>query len=342
MNVVREMRLFSATIHVVVLAWMVFFLTSPAPSLGADRIRIFYSAITGEQSAFYIVKESGMFQKYGLDPEVIFLDSGTIAVQAMLSGEVQLGLLGATAAIASNLRGSDIKIVAGMINSLTYVLVSDPKITRPEQLKGGKIAISRFGSLSDFGVRFALKRLNVPLSDVTLLQLGGGQTSRLAALRSGVVQAAIFAPPITRVAREQGFHTMLDLMKDKFEYAGSAFAASGAFLREKPDLATRFLRAYVAGIQYGKTHKEESMRITARYMKLDYNKDRASLEETYNVFMQDVVQRKPYPSLDGIQRVLDQIAESDPKAKTAKPEQFVDTRILSELDHSGFIDALYK
>lgn len=135
---------------------------------------------------------------------------------------------------------------------------------------------------------------------------------------------------------------MLDMVKDKFEYAGSAFAASGAFLRDKPDIAMRFMRAYVAGIQYGKTHKEESMRITARYMKLDFDKERASLEETYNIFIQDVVQRKPYPTLEGIQRVLDQIAESDPKAKSAKPEQFIDTRLLSELDRSGFIDGLYK
>lgn len=315
---------------------------SVRPSFGADRLRMFYSAITGEQSAFYIIRESGMFQKYGLDPEIIFLDSGTIAVQAMLSGEIQLGLLGATAAITSNLHGSDIKVIAGMINSLTYILMSDSKITRPEQLKGGKIAISRFGSLSDFGARLALKRLNVPLTDVTLLQLGGGQTSRLAALKSGVVQAAIFAPPITRVAREQGYYPMLDMMKERLEYAGSAIAASGAFLREKPDVAARFMRAYVAGIHYAKTHKDESMRITARYMKLDMNKDRASLEETYNIFIQDVVQRKPYPTLEGIQRVLDQIAETDPKAKTVKPEQFVDTRLLSELDRSGFIDGLYR
>src|SRR5258706_645150 len=316
---------------------------SSAPeSFAAEKIRIFYSAITGEQSAFYIVKESGMLQKYGLDPEMIYLDSGTIAVQAMLSGEIQLGLLGSTAAISSSLRGSDVKIIAGMINSLTYILVSDPKITRPEQLKGAKIAIARFGSLSDFGVRLALKRLNVPLSDVTLLQLGGGQTARLGALKSGVVQAAIFAPPITRVAREQGVYSMLDMIKDKFEYAGSAIAASGAFLPDKPDLAARFMRAYVARIHYPETHQEESMRITARYMKLDGQKDRASLEETYNIFIQDVVQRKPYPSLEGIQRVLDQIAETDPKAKSAKPEQFVDTRLLAELDRSGFIDGLYK
>ena len=142
---------------------------SVRPSFGADRLRMFYSAITGEQSAFYIIRESGMFQKYGLDPEIIFLDSGTIAVQAMLSGEIQLGLTGATAAITSNLHGSDIKIIAGMINSLTYILMSDPKITRPEQLKGGKIAISRFGSLSDFGARLALKA-GVPTSPDTLLR----------------------------------------------------------------------------------------------------------------------------------------------------------------------------
>ena len=241
-------------------AWAAVFCSlAPRESFAAEKIRIFYSAITGEQSAFYIIKESGMFQKYGLDPEIIYLDSGTIAVQAMLSGEIQLGLLGSTAAISSSLRGSDIKIIAGMINNLTYVLMSDPKINRPDQLKGSKIAIARFGSLSDFGVRLALKRLNVPLSDVTLLQLGGGQTARLAALKSGVVQAAIFAPPITRVAREQGFYSMLDMIKEKFEYAGSAIAASGAFLREKPDVAARFMRAYVAGIHYAKTHREEIM-----------------------------------------------------------------------------------
>ena len=182
----------------------------------------------------------------------------------------------------------------------------------------------------------------MPLSDVTLLQLGVGQNARLAALKSGVVEAGIFVPPVTRVARRQGFYPMLDMSKEKFEYAGTAIAVSGQSLREKPEMVERFLRAYIAGIHYAKTHKEESMRITARYMKLDPDKDRASLEETYNIFIQDVVQRKPYPSLPGIQRVLDQIAETDPKAKTAKPEHFVDTRLLTELDRSGFIDGLYK
>src|SRR5574342_1342314 len=108
----------------------------------AEKIRLFYSAITGEQSIIYIVKESGMLQKYGLDPEMIFIDSGTVAVQTMLSGESQLGIVASTPVVLSALHGSGLKMVAGLINSLTYILVTSPNITRPEQLKGGKIAIA--------------------------------------------------------------------------------------------------------------------------------------------------------------------------------------------------------
>lgn len=308
----------------------------------AEKIRLFYSAITGEQSIMWIVKESGMLQKYGLDPEMIFIDSGTVAVQSMLSGEIQLGMVGSTAVVLSALQGSGLKLVSGLINSLTYILVTSPNITRPEQLKGGKIAIARFGSLSDFGVRLALKRFGIPLSDVTLLQVGGGQTARFAALKSGVVQATIFAPPMTGVAKEQGFYPMLDMIAQKIEYQGSGIAMSPSFLREKPESAARFMKGLVAGIHYAKTHKEESMRITARYMKLDYKRDHRALEETYKIFIEQVIEKKPYPTMEGLQRVIDQIAETDPKAKAARPEQFVDARLLKDLDQSGFIDNLYK
>jgi len=124
-----------------------FLLFRPRESFAAIKFA-FLLRYLRRASAFYIVKRSGMFRNIGLDPETIYLDSGT-SVQAMLSGEIQLGLLGSTAAISSSLRpDSDIKIIAGMINNLTYVLMSDPKINRPDQLKGSKIAIARFGSLS--------------------------------------------------------------------------------------------------------------------------------------------------------------------------------------------------
>lgn len=311
-------------------------------SQGAEKIRIFYTAITGEQSIFWIVKESGMLEKYGLEPEMIYIDTGTLAVQTMLAGESHLGMVGSTAVVLSGLKGSNLKILSGLINSLTYILITDPKITRPEQLKGAKLAIARFGSLSDFGTRLALKKLGVSISDVTLLQIGGGQTARFAALKSGVVQGAIVAPPMTRVAKEQGFYPMLDMIKEKIEYAGSGIAVSPAFLKRNPETIRKFMKGLVAGIHYAKTHKEESMRITARYMRLDYNKELPALEETYKIFIEEVVQRRPYPTLEGIQRVIDQVSETDATAKAAKPEQFVDTSFLKELDQSGFIDSLYK
>ena len=147
---------------------------------------------------------------------------------------------------------------------------------------------------------------------------------------------------MTGVAKEQGFYPMLDMIAQKIEYQGSGIAMSPSLLKEKPESALKFMKGLVAGIHYAKTHKEESMRITARYMKLDYNRDRPALDETYKIFIEQVVEKKPYPTMEGLQRVIDQVAEKDPRAKAAKPEQFVDTRLLKELDQNGFIDNLYK
>jgi ABC-type nitrate/sulfonate/bicarbonate transport system substrate-binding protein len=152
---------------------------------GNEKMRIFYTAITGEQSIFWIVKESEMLQKYGIDPEMVFIDSGTLALQTMVAGDSHLGMVGSTAVVLSNLSGSGVKMIAGLVNNLTYILITDPKITRPEQLKGAKLAIARFGSLSDFGTRLALKKVGVSLSDVTLIQIGGGQPGRLQLLSRG-------------------------------------------------------------------------------------------------------------------------------------------------------------
>jgi NitT/TauT family transport system substrate-binding protein len=309
---------------------------------GNEKIRIFYTAITGEQSIFWIVKESGMLQKYGIDPEMVFIDSGTLALQTMAAGDSHLGMVGSTAVVLSNLSGSGVKMIAGLVNNLTYILITDPKITRPEQLKGAKLAIARFGSLSDFGTRLALKKAGVSPSDVTLIQIGGGQPGRFAALKSGVVQGLVVAPPMTRVAIEQGYHPFLDMIKEKIEYAGSGIVASPTLLRQRPQTIRNFMKGFVAGIHYAKTHKQESMRITARYMRLDFNKDRTALEETYRVFIDQLVERKPYPTIEGLRRVLEQVAESDPKVRSAKPEQFIDTSFLRELDQSGFIDGLYR
>ena len=331
-----------SAIFIFSVAWIISFAHGAAAGEANEKIRIFYTAITGEQSIFWIVKESGMLQRYGLDPEMVFIDSGTLALQTMIAGEGHLGMVGSTPVVLSGLGGSGVKLIAGLINSLTYILITDPKVTRPEQLKGGKLAIARFGSLSDFGTRLALKKVGLSSSDVTLLQIGGGQPGRFAALKSGIVQGLVVAPPMTRVAVEQGYYPFLDMIKEKIEYAGSGVAVSPTFLRQKAQTIRNFMKGLVAGIHYAKTHKEESMRITARYMKLDFNKDRAALEETYRVFIDQIVERKPYPTMEGLRRVIEQVAETDPKVKSAKPDQFIDTSFLRELDQSGFIDGLYR
>ena len=146
-------------------------------------------------------------------------------------------------------------------------------------------------------------------------------------------------PPFTISAQKLGFNLMLDLKKTGLEYQHTGLAAQTSFLKEEPETAKNFVKSYLEGIWYYKTHKKESIEIMSEFMKTE---DEEALEETYREFALKIVPQKPYPTLKGIQLILDQLSQKNPKAKTAKPEDFIDTTILEEIDQSGFIDQLYK
>jgi ABC-type nitrate/sulfonate/bicarbonate transport system substrate-binding protein len=230
-------------------------------------------------------------------------------------------------------------MVASAENTAAYALVTAKEITQPKDLKGHSVAISTFGGSSEIVIRYTLEKLGLDSrKDVTLLQVGG-QSTRFAALQSGRVKATIVVPPFTITAKKQGFNILAEVADMGFEYQGNGVALTGAFLKSNPETVRNFLKAYIAGIHFMKTQKEETLKIIAKYMKME---DREALDETYRVFATQIAPKKPYPTLKGFQAILDEVAETNPKAKQAKPEQFVDTRLLREIDQSGFIDALYR
>lgn len=307
----------------------------------SQGLTVGYTAISGEQAVLWVTKESGQFERYGLPVGLVFVEAGTKGIQALLAGDVPIMLIGGTAVILSNLAGADIKMLAGVINVLAYHFVTRPEITRPEQLRRGKVAVGSFGSLSDFGARVALESLRLdPERDVTILQIGA-QTTRFAAVRAGSVQATVVAPPLTRVAKEVGFFTMVDLIALRVPFQGSGIAAPMPWVRRNPDLVRRFMKGLVAGIHFFKTQKEESIRITARYLRLDPQREREALAEGHRVFALEVIQPVPYPTMEGIQRILDRIAAREPRARAARPEALVDVTVLKELEQSGFVTELY-
>ena len=255
------------------------------------------------------------------------------------TGEVQFGVVAGAPVVQSNLRGSSVVLVTGFLNTLDYQFIVDKTITRPDQLKGKAVAVSQPGSSSDFAMRYALDKYGLePGKDVSLVEIGS-QPARFAALQSGKIQGVMIAVPLTLTAKKMGFNMLADLQMLGLEYQYTAMATTRDLIKSRPDLVRSVVKASVEAIHYLKTHRKEAIEILRKYMKTD---DTEALAETYEAIALTLVPERPYPTLRGIQTILQELAAKDPKAKTAQPEQFVDMSFVKELDASAFIDRLYK
>jgi LysM repeat protein len=230
-------------------------------------------------------------------------------------------------------------MIAGLLNTLDYKLIVSRDITRPDQLKGKTMAVSRAGGSSDFATRYALDKYGlVPGKDVTLVQIGS-QPARFAALETGKIQGVMISIPLTANAANSGFNTLADLQMLGLEYQHTSLALNQDFLKKQPDIGRSVLKAFVEGIHYMKTRRRESLSILAKYLKTD---DQDALEEAYEAIILALIPQKPYPTIKGIQTILREFGAKDERARAARPEQFVDMTYMRELDSSGFIDRLYK
>ena len=304
-----------------------------------EKVRIAYSAISGSQLVGWIANDAGFFRKNGLDVEFIFIEGGPRALQSLAGGELQFAVVAGAPVLQSNLRGSSVVLVAGFLNTLDYQFVVDRTITRPDQLKGKAVAVSQPGSSSDFAMRYALDKYGLEAGkDVSLVEIGS-QPARFAALQSGKIQGVMIAVPLTLTAKKMGFNILADLQMLGLEYQYTAMATTRELIKSRPDLVRNVVKASVEAIHYLKTHRKEAIEILRRYMKTD---DTEALVETYEAIALSLVPERPYPTLRGIQVILQELGAKDPKAKAARPEQFVDMSFVKELDAAGFIDRLYK
>ena len=316
---------------------------SPRFASAADKplqkINVAYSSISGNIAPLWVTQDKGFFRKYGLEVQSILIESGTTTAQALVAGDISFASVAGPPVIQSALRGADVVMIASVINTLTFQLFTERGITRPDQFKGKAVGVTRYGSATDFAMRYALDKYGLDANkEVAVLQLGN-QPAQLAALEAGKVQGAMLSMPTSVRAKKLGFPMLADLQMLGLEYQHTSIATSRALLKSKPDLARDFVRAYVEGIHYAKTHRRETIEVIAKYLRTD---DKEILDDTYDSIVQTLVPEKPYPTLKGIQIILREFGAKDPAARSARPEQFVDTTILKELDSSGFIDKLYK
>lgn len=311
---------------------------SPAPQ-ALKKVVIGYSAISTSQAPAWVAHEAGIFRKYGLDVQLIFVESGSRTVQTLISGDVVAAQVAGPSVMQSNLQGSGVVLIAGILNTMDYKLIVSRDITRPDQLKGKIVAVSRVGSSSDFATRYALEKYGlIPDKDVTILQIGS-QPARFSALETGKIHGVMIAIPLTAKAAKMGYNTLADLQMLGLEYQHTGLAVSQNIIKTQPELARNVLKAFVEAIYYIKTHRKETIAILGKYLKAD---DPEALVEAYEAVGLALIPEKPYPTLKGIQIMLREMGIKDPAARAARPEQFVDMTLMKELDSTGFIDRLYK
>ncbi|MGH7825107.1 MAG: ABC transporter substrate-binding protein [Candidatus Binatia bacterium] len=316
-------------------------LSATAAFAQLTRLNVGYSAISADQLPAWVAKDTGIFAKNGLDVQLIFFTGGSTAILALVSGDVPITQVSGPGLVNSVLAGSDAVFVAGGMTSLNYVLMGKPGLKTTEQLKGGTVAISRFGSATDSIARFALRRIGLtPGKDVALVQVGSGP-SRLDAAMTGRVSAAVINPPSSFIAEKRGLVVLADVAKMGLVFQHTGAATTRRFIKENQDVLRRYVRSHMEAVHKIWTDKEATVRTLGKYMGSGVERD--ILEKSReNILTEALLSRKQYPTLEGLKTVLDEISERDPRAKTAKPQQFVDSSFIKELDQSGFIDGLYK
>lgn len=296
-----------------------------------------YSAISGNALPAWIAKDAGIFEKNGLDVQLVYFTGGTTAVMALISADTPFAYLAGPAVVNSVLAGSDATLVAGGITSFNYYLLSRADIKTPEQLKGGIVAISRFGSASDVVARFALSKIGLaPEKDVTIVQIGGA-TARVDAVLTGRAQATVLDPLPSIIAQKRGMNLLVDLPKLGLVYQQMAPVTTKKYIREHSDVVRRYVKAQIEAVHRIYTDKEASIRALTRFFGGRIERD--VLEKTReDLLSESVLPRKQYPSVEGLRTIL----ATEFKGKAAKPEDFFDASFVRELDQSGFTDALYK
>ncbi len=313
-------------------------LLAPRHAAAAEIIHVGLAGLSGNLIHPFIARDQGFFQKYGIDARLVVFEGGSVLSQAAIAGEVKFSITSGPVTITSRSQGADTIIVASYMNVLPYSMVTAKGIAGWEQLKGKRVAISRFGSGTDTAVRLVLEKFNLdPTKDVTIVQLGA-QPSRFAGLVNGAVDATIIAPPFDITAKKMGYHILTNIAELGIPYPQEVIETTDRYLREQPALAKNFLKAFLEGIHYGLTNKDGAKKIMAKYLKIT---DPEILEATYQSYAQ-TTDRRMLPNMQGMQIGYDEVARRVPAAKTKKPADYVNTRLLNELEKEGFFKQLQK
>ena len=311
------------------------FVVFPGRAQAADKIAADFGGLSGFQSASWVAKDLRLFEKYGLDADLVMITGGARSVAALLGGSTQFATGSGTAPLLAYARGSDVAVLAASYNKFPYAFVVKPDIRSPRDIRGKRIGILNFGGSNDIALQLALKEWGLKQQEVQVM-VGGDAPTRLLSLTVGRVDATILSPPHLTKAVQAGYRILADMGEMRANFSQSTVYARRSYLRENRDIVKRFLKAYSEAVHVIKTDRERTLKVFAKRMRLD---DPEILRATYDYF----APRFSFPprvDMAGIKDTLEFYAGTNPEVRGRNPQEFVDHSVLDELEKEGFFKAL--
>jgi len=308
-----------------------------AEAAEAEKLNVCYSSIAATSITTWVPKEAGIYKKYGLDVSIIYV-AGAQSITTLISGDTQIVQGSGAAAVLSRLSGSDVIMIGTTVNVIPMSLVTTPDVSGPQDLRGKTFGVSRFGSLTDLGLRKAVSEFGLdPNKDIKMIQTGG-VPENLLFMQQGVIKGALISSPTLEKAKELGYKELINLAEIKYRYPGTALVTTDAFIRNRPQTVNRFLKATLEGIKYAKANPDFTIRILGQYTR---NSDTKLLASAFKSYVLGYIRNLPSITNAEMESVLEDVAARSPKAKGADPRQFYDPAPLEQLAKEGFVKELY-
>jgi ABC-type nitrate/sulfonate/bicarbonate transport system substrate-binding protein len=309
--------------------------SSQAQDKGLRKFHWGVTSLSASQWIPWIAKEAKLYEKYGMEAELVLLRGSGQSAQAIIGGSILGAPCTLTTVMGANLSGADLVTVAHTVSGVQSKLLVRPDIRKPEDLRGKRIAVSGFGSLGDFLERYIIKKYGMdPVKDVIMLAIGA-QPDRLQALFNGAVDAADLSHPADVQAERKGYRMLWDA-KQEVSYPSMSVVTRRKHTIDDRDSVMRMLKAHVEGIHLLKSNKEFSLKVLGKYLKTN---DRELLEGSYEIYQKDFISA-PYPITQGLQPTYEYVAQQRADVWNYKPEAFMDASFIAELDKTGFIKNL--
>ena len=296
----------------------------------AANINVVWTSEVGQFAPLWITKEAKLFEKYGNQVQLIFIQGASSAAAALSSGDAQVGMFSPQVVVSTP--ALDLVMFGRLGSTMDNRIYARKGIKSLKEVK--RLAISRFGSNADFAARYLLQREGLrPDTDVALLQVGN-QANRIAAVETNNAEAAMLTPPMTLQARKLGMTLIADASKLGIPYSSLFFVSRRPYLTKNRADLVNFTKAMIEGVHYYKANKEFSMKVIGKYMKVE---DREVIEENFREYDFPL---KPYPAKEYFALPIQEVGKKDPKVLKEDPDRFADQSLVKELDASGFIDKL--